>query len=123
MDTVLLELEHGRKQTDWMWFVFPQLKGLGSSALSMRFAISGLAEAQAYLAHPTLGPRLRQCLEALLKHPSITANQIFGEVDSMKLRSSLTLFYLSDPDQAIFETALHRFFDGSLDEKTVRSLH
>ena len=122
MDTVLRELGHGRKQTHWMWFVFPQLKGLGSSEMAKRYAISSLVEAQSYLSHPILGPRLTQCVQMLLAHPTLSAVDIFGEVDSLKLRSCLTLFYLSAPDEALFETALHRFFNGGLDEKTVRSL-
>ena len=122
MDTVLRELGQGRKQTHWMWFVFPQLKGLGSSEMAKRYAISSLAEARAFLLHPILGPRLTQCVQTLLMHPRASAIDIFGELDSLKLRSCLTLFYLSAPDEALFETALHRFFNGTLDEKTVRSV-
>lgn len=122
MDTVLRELGQGRKQTHWMWFVFPQLKGLGSSEMAKRYAISSLAEARAFVLHPILGPRLIQCVQTLLAHPATSAIDIFGELDSLKLRSCLTLFYLSTPDEALFETALHRFFNGTLDEKTVRSV-
>src|SRR6478672_1914351 len=95
----LAELKAGRKTSHWMWFVFPQIAGLGRSATAQHYAISSLAEAQAYLAHPVLGPRLRQSAAALLSHPGRSADQILGSIDAMKLRSSLTLFSRAAPDE------------------------
>ena len=112
----LSEIRRGAKRTHWMWFIFPQLKGLGRSRMADEFGISSIEEAQAYLSHPLLGERLRQCVEALQDLTDVTANEVFGEVDAMKLRSSLTLFSLAGGD-AIFEAAVTRWF-GSYDEKT-----
>ena len=91
-DTALGELERGCKTTHWMWFIFPQLRGLGRSAMATRYGIGSLDEARAYLAHPLLGPRLRACVGALQDHVGLSARQVFGDVDAVKLRSSLTLF-------------------------------
>ena len=121
-DHVLDELRQGRKRSHWMWFVFPQIAGLGSSEMSQRYAISSLAEARAYLAHPVLGERLRECTRLVAATEGRTAEQIFGEVDAMKLRSSMTLFHRAAPDETVFGRVLARFFDGVADEATDASL-
>ena len=112
----LAEISHGAKRGHWMWFIFPQLKGLGQSEMAHRFGINSLDEAKAYLAHPVLGHRLRQCVAALQDLDSGTAAEVFGAVDAMKLRSSLTLFAKADGG-AIFDAALSRWFEGE-DERT-----
>ena len=118
-DRALAELRAGRKRTHWMWFVFPQLAGLGRSATARRYAISSLAEARAYLAHPTLGARLRACVAALLDLPAgATAHQILGDVDTLKLRSSLTLFARAAPGDPLFRAALDRYSGGAHDPAT-----
>ncbi len=104
------EIAAGRKRTHWMWFVFPQLAGLGSSPAAQRYAISGLAEARAYLAHPVLGPRLRECAE-LLRTADRSASEIFGYPDDLKLRSSMTLFAAADPDGP-YAAVLAHLYDG-----------
>jgi uncharacterized protein (DUF1810 family) len=106
------ELRKGRKTSHWMWFVFPQVAGLGRSAMAQAYAISDLAEAQAYLAHPVLGPRLIECAEIVAAHQGLSAQQIFGGIDAIKLRSSMTLFAHADPNQAIFNKVIEQFFDG-----------
>jgi uncharacterized protein (DUF1810 family) len=106
------ELRRGRKTTHWMWFIFPQIAGLGRSAMAQAYAISDLAEAQAYLAHPILGPRLVECAEIVAKHRGLSAEQIFGGIDAMKLRSSMTLFSRADPDQEVFNQLLDQYFNG-----------
>lgn len=106
------ELHHGRKTSHWMWFIFPQIAGLGRSATAQMYAISNLAEAQAYLAHPVLGPRLVECTEILASHRGLSAEQIFGGIDAIKLRSSMTLFARADPDQAIFSQVIDQYFAG-----------
>ncbi len=121
-DHVLDELRQGRKRSHWMWFVFPQIAGLGSSEMSQRYAISSLAEARAYLAHPVLGERLRECTRLVAATEGRTAEQIFGEVDAMKLRSSMTLFHRAAPDETVFGRVLARLFDGVADEATDASL-
>jgi uncharacterized protein (DUF1810 family) len=119
----LAELCAGAKQGHWMWFVFPQLAGLGRSPIAQFYAIASLAEACAYLAHPLLGPRLRQCADAILRWDGRrTAEQIFGPVDSLKLRSSLTLFDRVEPS-ASFARALSAFFDAVPDERTLALLN
>jgi uncharacterized protein (DUF1810 family) len=118
----LAQLRRGNKTGHWMWFVFPQIAGLGLSAMSQRYAISGLAEARAYLAHPVLGPRLRECAQAVAAHADRTAEQIFGAIDALKLRSSMTLFLRADPDEPVFAQVLAQFFDGTPDEATDRRL-
>jgi uncharacterized protein (DUF1810 family) len=105
-----------------MWFVFPQIAGLGHSGMSKRFAIGSLAEAQAYLAHPLLGRRLRECVEAVQDLSGTTAESIFGSVDATKLRSSLTLFAAAAPDERLFAAALDRWFGGAADEFTLTLL-
>jgi uncharacterized protein (DUF1810 family) len=114
----LAELRRGRKQSHWMWYVFPQLTGLGRSAMARRYAIASLAEARAYLAHTLLGPRLVECTEAMLAHRGRAADDIFGSIDAMKLRSSLTLFEAAGMREPLGE-ALHRFFGGVRDAATL----
>lgn len=106
------ELRRGRKTSHWMWFIFPQIAGLGRSATAQTYAISNLAEARAYLAHPVLGPRLVECTEILASHRGLSAEQIFGGIDAIKLRSSMTLFARADPDQAIFSQVIDQYFAG-----------
>ena len=117
----LAELARGRKTTHWMWFVFPQIAGLGHSAMAQRYAIRSAGEARAYLAHPLLGPRLVQATRAVTAAPG-TAEAIMGGIDAIKLRSSLTLFAEVAEDPAPFETALDRFFGGERDPETQRRL-
>jgi uncharacterized protein (DUF1810 family) len=119
--TALAELQRGRKQTHWMWFIFPQIAGLGHSAMSRRYALHGLAEARAYLSHPILGPRLRECCQALLAITGKTVREIMGVPDDLKLRSSLTLFSVAAPDD-IFVQVLDKYFDGQNDPLTLDRL-
>jgi len=121
-ETVLRELRNGRKASHWMWFVFPQIAGLGSSPMALRYAIGSLDEARAYLAHPLLGPRLKACVDILLGLEGRSAHAIFGSPDDMKLRSCLTLFAAAAPDEALFRKALDRFFDGHPDRATLERL-
>jgi uncharacterized protein (DUF1810 family) len=116
----LAEIRAGRKRTHWMWYVFPQLAGLGSSAISQEFAIRNLDEAAAYLAHPVLGPRLLECAEAALAVRDRSAREIFGSPDDLKLHSCATLFALVSPAGSAFHRLLDRFFDGVPDAVTVR---
>ena len=116
------ELRAGRKVTHWMWFVFPQVEGLGLSAMSQRYAISGLAEARAYLQHPVLGTRLVECATVLAGTDGKSAAEILGAVDAMKLRSSMTLFAAAAPDQPAFGAVLTKYFGGSPDEATLARL-
>jgi uncharacterized protein (DUF1810 family) len=120
-DDVLAELRAGRKRTHWIWFVFPQLAGLGRSEMANRFAIGSLAEADAYLAHPVLGARLRECAALMLTHATGSARDILGSPDHMKLRSSMTLFGRL-PDTALFQRVLDRFYDGLPDVATIELL-
>jgi uncharacterized protein (DUF1810 family) len=115
------ELRSGRKTTHWMWFIFPQIAGLGRSAMAQAYAISDLAEAQAYLAHPILGPRLIECAEVVAAQQGRSAEQIFGGIDAIKLRSSMTLFAQAAPDQTIFQQVIDQYYDGQ-DPQTVRRL-
>ena len=112
------ELRAGRKRSDWMWFVFPQLVGLGHSPQSELYAISSLAEAHEYLAHPVLGPRLTECSRILMDLSGSDPRWIFGDVDAMKLRSSMTLFEVASPDTRVFRAVLNRYFDGEADDRT-----
>jgi len=112
------ELRRGRKASHWMWFVFPQIAGLGYSATSRMFAISSLEEARAYLAHPVLGPRLVECATIVAQTQGRTAEQIFGGIDAQKLRSCATLFLRADPGQPVFGQVLARYFDGRPDPAT-----
>jgi uncharacterized protein (DUF1810 family) len=118
----LAELRAARKRGHWMWFVFPQLAGLGRSPTAQRYAISGLAEAGAYLAHPVLGARLRECARALLELGQADPEAILGGIDALKLRSSMTLFALADPDEPLFGAVLERFYGGRADAATERLL-
>lgn len=122
MPQVLRELAAGCKQTHWMWFVFPQLRGLGSSAMATRYGITGLAEARAYLAHPLLGARLREGVALVSAVGERSAVEILGAVDAQKFRSCLTLFAVADPAETCFRAALARFFDGEADGRTLERL-
>jgi uncharacterized protein (DUF1810 family) len=116
------EVEQGRKLTHWMWFVYPQLAGLGRTERSRFYAISGLDEARAYLAHPVLGARLRACARAATAVKGRSAEQVFGSTDASKLRSSMTLFRAVDPAEPVFTAVLDRYFDGEPDPVTLRLL-
>lgn len=116
------ELRDGEKASHWMWFVFPQAAGLGFSAMSREYAISGLDEARAYLAHPVLGPRLLECARIVATTEGKTAEDIFGGVDAMKLRSSMTLFAAAAPDEPVFAEVMARYFNGERDEATMARL-
>jgi len=117
-DGVLEELRRGRKTGHWIWFIFPQIAGLGHSPMSQRFAVASLDEARAYLVHPVLGARLRECIATLLAVRGRTADEILGPLDAMKLRSSLTLFHRAAPDDPVFVEALDRLYGGSVDDAT-----
>lgn len=119
---VRLELSEGRKRTHWMWFVFPQLSGLGHSPMARRYAIASLAEAQAYLDHPVLGPRLTECTELVNKVEGRSIHRILGSPDDLKFRSSMTLFVLARQDGPPFRRALHKYFDGVPDPLTAERL-
>lgn len=121
-EQALAEIRSGRKRSHWMWFVFPQCEGLGSSPASRRYAIKGIAEARAYLGHPVLGPRLTACAEALLAVPGRSALDVFGSPDDMKLRSCATLFAHVSPQDSVFDQLLIRFFQGRGDSKTLQML-
>ena len=116
--SALAELRAGRKTSHWMWFVFPQIAGLGTSTMSRRYAISSLEEARRYLTHPVLGPRLEQCAHILLELSHRSAQDIFGSIDARKLRSSMTLFARAAPESPLFRDVLDRYFDGVPDEAT-----
>ena len=118
----LAELQAGRKRSHWMWFVFPQLQGLGRSETARRYAISDVEQARAYLAHPLLGPRLQECTRALLQHADRSAREILGTPDDLKFRSSMTLFAAVADEPALFEQALEAFFDGKADRLTLERL-
>jgi len=120
--TALSELRSGKKQSHWIWYVFPQLKGLGHSFNSEHYGLSGLAEARAYLADPILGARLREAIETMLRHESLSAASMLGELDALKFKSSLTLFSLAVPSERIFADALKRFFDSERDARTIELL-
>ena len=121
-ESALRELRDGRKRSHWMWFIFPQIAGLGQSPSSRRYAISSLQEARAYVEHPVLGPRLEESARALLGRAGASARDIFGGIDAMKLRSSMTLFHRADPDNPLYSGVLDRYFGGEPDEATDRLL-
>jgi uncharacterized protein (DUF1810 family) len=121
-DRALAELRAGRKQSHWMWFVFPQIAGLGFSPMAQRYAIASRAEAAAYLAHPALGPRLRACVAALNAIHGRTAREVLGSPDDAKLRSCLTLFAHATADNADFRAALARYYGGAEDPATLARL-
>lgn len=118
----LQELQAGRKTSHWMWYVFPQVAGLGFSPMAQRYAIRGLDEARAYLQHPVLGERLRRCTAAVNAVTERTAHQIFGAPDDMKFRSSMTLFAAAAPGEVAFRMALERYYSGQADPRTLELL-
>ena len=117
-EQVRREMEAGRKQSHWMWFIFPQIAGLGQSPMSVRFAIASLDEAKAYLAHPVLGARLTECARLTLEVEGRNARDIFGSIDEMKFRSSMTLFAEAAPDEDIFRRCIDKYFAGVADPAT-----
>ena len=120
---VIKELAEGRKRTHWMWFIFPQVKGLGHSPMARRFAIESLEQAKEYLQHDMLGARLMECAELLLLHPDKSALEIFGSIDTLKLHSSLTLFTLASSNKkCVFDELLDQYFEGSYDINSIRML-
>lgn len=121
-ERALAEIAAGRKVSHWMWYIFPQLAGLGTSHLAMRYAVRSLDEARAYLAHPLLGPRLIECAEAAMAVEGRTANDIFGFPDDLKLRSCATLFAVVSPPGSAFERVLAKFYRGERDERTLELL-
>jgi uncharacterized protein (DUF1810 family) len=121
-DHVRRELEAGRKESHWMWFIFPQIAGLGQSPLSIRFAIASLDEAKAYLAHPVLGARLRECARLVLDQEGETARDSFGSIDEMKFRSSMTLFARAASDEDLFQRCIDKYFAGAPDPATLAKL-
>lgn len=119
-EQVVEELERGRKSSHWMWYVFPQIDGLGRSTMAKHFALSSLEEAREYLGHPILGSQLRQCTGLVLQHSGVLdASQVFGSIDAMKFRSSMTLFSLIEPD-GIFSQALELFYNSTPDLLTLQ---
>jgi uncharacterized protein (DUF1810 family) len=122
IDHVLAELRDGRKRSHWMWFIFPQIAGLGSSPIAQHYAISGRKEAETYLQHELLGPRLRQCTELVNQVAGRTLEEIFGYPDNLKFRSSVTLFASVDPNEQAFQVALEKFFAGKPDPATMALL-
>jgi uncharacterized protein (DUF1810 family) len=117
-EQVCAELREGCKRSHWMWFIFPQIKGLGSSPMATRFAISSLAEARAYLDHAVLGPRLRECCQIVLAVPGRSVGEIFGYPDDLKFHSSMTLFAQAAVENRVFLDALEKYFGGKLDPAT-----
>ena len=122
MTDVLAELRSGRKRSHWMWFVFPQIVGLGTSAMAVRYAIKSLAESRAYLAHPVLGPRLHKCTELALNVQGRSIEAIFGYPDNLKFHSCMTLFNAADPEKPTFAAALEKYFSGTADAATLARL-
>jgi uncharacterized protein (DUF1810 family) len=121
-EQALSEIRSGRKRSHWMWYIFPQFDGLGFSSTSQRYSIKSVAEAEAYLGHPVLGPRLRECAEAVLRVEGRSAFEIFGSPDDMKLRSCATLFACVSPGGSVFDRLLGKYFQGERDGKTLRLL-
>ena len=121
-DAAVSELRAGHKTSHWMWFIFPQIAGLGRSAMAQKYAIASPAEAQSYLAHPLLGPRLLECARILTELSGRTAHEIFGAVDAQKLQSSMTLFARAAPGQSLFGEVLGQYFDGAEDRATLQRL-
>jgi uncharacterized protein (DUF1810 family) len=122
IEEVCAELRAGRKRSHWMWFVFPQIAGLGNSSMAQRYAISGRAEAAAYLQHPVLGPRLRECTRLLNEVQGRDIEDILGGIDAMKFRSSMTLFAQAADDNQVFMDALEKYYGGRLDELTLAKM-
>jgi len=121
-ERVQSELRAGRKRSHWMWFIFPQIEGLGYSFTARKYAISNIAEAQAYLHHPLLGPRLRECTELVTAVQGKSINEILGSPDDMKFKSSMTLFALATEDNQVFKGALEKYYGGAEDQATVEKL-
>ena len=121
-EQALSEIKSGRKQSHWMWYIFPQFEGLGFSSTSRHYSIKSLAEARAYLEHPVLGPRLLDCAEAALRVEGRSASEIFGSPDDLKLRSCATLFACVSPPDSVFDRLLEKFYGGERDRKTLRLL-
>jgi uncharacterized protein (DUF1810 family) len=121
-DQALAEIKNGRKRTHWMWFIFPQIDGLGFSSTAKYYSIKSIDEARAYLEHPILGPRLRECAEAAVSVEGRSATEIFGSPDDLKLRSCATLFACVSPPGSVFERLLAKFYRGARDEKTLQLL-
>ncbi|MDJ1185752.1 DUF1810 domain-containing protein [Roseofilum casamattae] len=121
-EKVLAELKAGRKTSHWMWYIFPQYRGLGSSMMSQKYAIQTLDEARAYLEHPVLGQRLLECTATVLGIEGRSAYEILGTPDDLKLRSCATLFAIVSPPDSVFEQLLNRFYDGDRDSKTLQLL-
>lgn len=121
--SVLKQIQNGKKTSHWMWFMFPQLRGLGTSTMAHLYGIPGLGEAKAYPAHPVLSGRLYELCGELLKNKDKTALEIFGGIDEMKLKSSMTLFALTSEDYIIFDEVLEHFFGGEMDEVTVKLIN
>jgi len=121
-ETVLSELRAGRKRSHWMWFIFPQISGLGRSVTSQTFAVSSLAEAAAYVAHPTLGPRLRECTVLVAGIEGRSVEEIFDSPDDLKFHSSMTLFAQAAPREPIFAACLQKYFGGKPDPRTLARL-
>lgn len=122
-EEVLGELRHGKKQTHWMWFIFPQLEGLGHSAFARKYGIADQDEARNYLSHPMLGHRLRECCDLVLSHPTMTARAMFGSIDAIKLRSCATLFLQASGGDPLFQALLSTFYDGVPDPLTLDLLN
>jgi uncharacterized protein (DUF1810 family) len=121
-ETALNEIKNGKKETHWMWFIFPQLRGLGMSSISRYYGIEGIEEARAYLKHPVLSGRLYEACNELIKHQGKSALEIFGDIDEMKLKSSMTLFSEIAPEIEVFDKVLEIFFSGKKDNKTLELL-
>lgn len=121
-DRALSEIKSGRKSSHWMWYVFPQFDGLGFSSTSKRYSIKSVLEAKAYLSHPVLGPRLTQCVDAVLRVEGRSAHEIFGSPDDMKLKSCATLFARVSPEGSVFHQLLDKYFQGEQDPNTLALL-
>ena len=121
-EEALSEIRSGQKRTHWMWYIFPQLAGLGFSSTAQRYAITSIDEAKAYLTHPVLGPRLKECAEAVLQVEARSARDIFGSPDDVKLRSCATLFAYASPPGSVFERLLSKYYQDEPDSKTLTLL-
>ena len=122
-ETALKEIKNGKKKSHWMWYIFPQLRGLGKSRMSYVYGINGIEEAKAYLEHPVLSARLIEITETLLAHKGKDIYDIMGDIDAMKLKSSMTLFALVSKEHSPFHQALDSFYDGKIDENTLKKLN
>ena len=119
-EIALKEIKNGEKESHWMWYIFPQLRGLGRSQMAYAYGINGIEEAKAYLAHPVLSARLNEICEALLEHKGEDIEDILGDIDAMKLCSSMTLFGLVSENGSVFHQVLYCFYDGNMDERTIK---